>query len=227
MARVGTEMKRLLAIAVTLAALAVVAGCGGDDDSSSDDGEASATTTTTTEASKADVGGGGGGAEKQASGGFGSGSVVEVTDWNSGRSWSTPTAGRCIRSTRSRPTVPVLRRVRRCVAAVLHEGRAAGREGRKAGSARDHRPRGQGPGDLRRPPAVLLRERGPQRGAVPGRRGVRRPVARGRSKRRSDPVTVRTVVASRAYHRPATARGARWVKAGSRTPILRALSLVC
>ena len=81
MARVGTEMKRSSAIAVTLAALAVVAGCGGDDDSSSDDGEASATTTTTTEASKADVGGGGG-AEKQASGGFGSGSVVEVTDWN-------------------------------------------------------------------------------------------------------------------------------------------------
>jgi hypothetical protein len=84
-ARVGTEMKRLLAIAVTLAALAVVAGCGGDDDSSSDDGEASATTTTTTEASKADVGGGGGGAEKQASGGSGSGSVVEVTDSEFGK----------------------------------------------------------------------------------------------------------------------------------------------
>jgi predicted lipoprotein with Yx(FWY)xxD motif len=78
--RVGAEMKRFLAIAVTLTALAVVAGCGGDDDSSSDDGEASATTTTTTEPSKADAGGGGGGAEKQVSGGSGSGSVVEVTD---------------------------------------------------------------------------------------------------------------------------------------------------
>jgi predicted lipoprotein with Yx(FWY)xxD motif len=69
-------MTRLLAIAVTLAALAVVAGCGGDDDSSSDDVEAAATTTTTTEASQAGAGRG----RKQRSGGSGSGSVVEVTD---------------------------------------------------------------------------------------------------------------------------------------------------
>jgi predicted lipoprotein with Yx(FWY)xxD motif len=68
-------MKRLLAVAITLAAFAVVVGCGGDDDSS-EDVEASATTTTATEESKADAGGGGG--QKQASGG--SGSVVEVTD---------------------------------------------------------------------------------------------------------------------------------------------------
>jgi predicted lipoprotein with Yx(FWY)xxD motif len=79
-------MKRLLAIVVTLAALAVVAGCGGDDDSSSDDGKASATTTTTTEASNAGAGGGGGGgAEKQASGAAGSGSIVEVTDSEFGK----------------------------------------------------------------------------------------------------------------------------------------------
>lgn len=79
-------MKRLLAIAVTLTALAVVAGCGGDDDSSSDDGKASATTTTTTEASNAGAGGGGGGgAEKQASGAAGSGSIVEVTDSEFGK----------------------------------------------------------------------------------------------------------------------------------------------
>ena len=69
-------MTRLLAIAVTLAALAVVVGCGGDDDSSSDDVEAAATTTTTTEASQAGAGRG----RKQRSGGSGSGSVVEVTD---------------------------------------------------------------------------------------------------------------------------------------------------
>jgi predicted lipoprotein with Yx(FWY)xxD motif len=69
-------MTRLLAIAVTLAALAVVAGCGGDDDSSSDDVEAAATITTTTEASQAGAGRG----RKQRSGGSGSGSVVEVTD---------------------------------------------------------------------------------------------------------------------------------------------------
>jgi predicted lipoprotein with Yx(FWY)xxD motif len=79
-------MKRLLAIVVTLAALAVVAGCGGDDDSSSDDGKASATTTTTTEASNAGAGGGGGGgAEKQASGAAGSGSIVELTDSEFGK----------------------------------------------------------------------------------------------------------------------------------------------
>ena len=78
-ARVGTEMKRFLAIAVMLAALAVVAGCGGDDDSSSDEGEASATTTTT-EPSKAGADAGGGGGQKRGSGGSGSGSVVELTD---------------------------------------------------------------------------------------------------------------------------------------------------
>ena len=79
-------MKRLLAIAVTLAALAVLAGCGGDDDSSSDDGKASATTTTMTEASNAGAGGGGGGgAEKQPSGAAGSGSIVEVTDSEFGK----------------------------------------------------------------------------------------------------------------------------------------------
>jgi predicted lipoprotein with Yx(FWY)xxD motif len=71
-------MKRFLAVAITLAAFAVVVGCGGDDDSSSEDVEASATTTTATEESKAHAGGGGG--QKQASGGAGSGSVVEVTD---------------------------------------------------------------------------------------------------------------------------------------------------
>jgi predicted lipoprotein with Yx(FWY)xxD motif len=71
-------MKRFLAVAITIAAFAVVVGCGGDDDSSSEDVEALATTTTAAEESKADAGGGGG--EKQSSGGAGSGSVVEVTD---------------------------------------------------------------------------------------------------------------------------------------------------
>jgi predicted lipoprotein with Yx(FWY)xxD motif len=78
-------MKRLLAIVVTLAALAVVAGCGGDDDSSSDDGKASATTTTTEASNAGAGGGGGGGAEKQASGAAGSGSIVEVTDSEFGK----------------------------------------------------------------------------------------------------------------------------------------------
>src|SRR4029453_12847402 len=76
---------------------------------------------------------------------------------------------------------PLLRRLRRSVAGVLRQGHAKGGQGREAVPHRNGPAAGrQAPGDVQRPPALLLRRRARPAGRdpLPERRRIRRALAR-------------------------------------------------
>jgi hypothetical protein len=102
----------------------------------------------------------------------------------------------------------VLRRVRRRLAARPDPGRATGGGRDRRRPSRYHQaPRRKDAGHLQRAPALLLRPRGAQRGEVPQRAGVRRPLARagrqgGRPQLSGAGYSPMTLITSRLLRRP-------------------------